>query len=46
MFTSQVVRAVLQVARIRYVLLGAAGAGAVSAKMVGVQVFIQVECIH
>lgn len=34
MFTSQVLRTVVRFARVRYVLLGAAGAGAVGAKMV------------
>ena len=34
MFTTQIVRAVTRVARVRYLLLGAAGAGGVAAKMV------------
>lgn len=33
MFTTQIVRAVTRVARVRYLLLGAAGAGGVAAKM-------------
>ena len=34
MLTTQIVRAVMRVARVRYLLLGAAGAGGVAAKMV------------
>lgn len=34
-FTTQVIRAVMRVAKVRYLLLGAAGAGAVGVKMVG-----------
>lgn len=34
MFTTQIVRAVMRVAKVRYLLLGAAGAGGVAAKMV------------
>lgn len=34
MFTTQIVRAVMTVARVRYLLIGAAGAGGVAAKMV------------
>ena len=34
MFTTQIVRAVMRVAKVRYLLLGAAGAGGVAAKIV------------
>ena len=34
MFTTQIVRVVMRVARVRYILLGTAGAGGIAAKMV------------
>ena len=34
MFTTQIIRTVLRVARVRYFLFGAVGAGAVGAKLV------------
>lgn len=34
MFTTQIIRAVTRVARVRYLLLGTAGAGVIAAKMV------------
>ena len=34
MFTTQIVRAVMRLARVRYFIIGAAGAGGVAAKMV------------
>lgn len=34
MFTTQIIRAVMRVARVRYILIGAAGAGGIAAKVV------------
>lgn len=43
-FTTQVIRAVMRVARVRYFLLGAAGAGAIGAKMVCTCINLQYKC--
>lgn len=34
MFTTQIIRAVMRVARVRYILLGTVGVGGIAAKMV------------